>query len=104
MLILNSEPQATVIMMAEKQVGKGPGTSDARPEDAVLQEGFPPLSLPGLKVTSYRQSQSNPQYSVQEERIYQVVVTDVISFQKIWFNIYHSDYYIALQSLMTVIW
>ena len=103
-MILNSDPQATLIMMAEKQVGKGPGTSDARPEDAVLQEGFPPLSLPGLKVTSYRQSQSNPQYSVQEERIYQVVVTDVISFQKIWFNIYHSDYYIALQSLMTVIW
>ena len=33
-----------------------------------------------------------------------MVVTDVISFQKIWFNIYHSDYYIALQSLMTVIW
>ena len=59
-MILNSDLQATVIMMAEKQVGKGLGTSDARPEDAVLQEGFPPLSLPGLKVTSPRTASLNP--------------------------------------------
>ena len=31
-----------------------------------------------------------------------MVVTDVLSLQRIWFNIYHSDYYVALQSLMTV--
>ena len=28
------------------------------------------------------------------------MVTDIISHEKIWFNIYHNEYYGALQSLM----
>lgn len=75
--------RATAMMMTEMQ-REGPGAPDV-PEDAVFQDGFPPLNLPGLK----------------EERIYPVVVTEVMNLQRIWFNIYHSDYYIALQSLMT---
>jgi len=84
--ILIKPTRDTVVQMTDQEDDPSDieKTKQSLPNDAVFQDGFPPLILPGLA----------------ENKDYPVVVTDIISYEKIWFNIYHQEYYGALQSLM----